>query len=197
MLFVLALALTALVCAALYAAARMVTSVWALIPVAVAGMAVCLEPCSLIANDLLVSSAALCLGIFIGQWIRFRSLLAVALATAAVVDAASFISGPTRYLIGGKTRALAYLAICMRVDRHVYAAAGVGDLILLTACSIAMRNCRYAEWAAYALPLSAILGALALGLSMGPLPFLPFLAAAVLLYQYLAKDAPRRASTTG
>jgi hypothetical protein len=85
----------------------------------------------------------------------------------------------------------------MTLGNHVYAVVGIGDLVLLTACSIAIRNCRYPVWAAFALPLSGILGAQLLALSVGPLPALPFLAAAVLGYQYLAKDAPRRARTIG
>ena len=178
-----------MVCAALYFAARTIAAARSLILVAVAGAAAVLAPNSLVASDLLVSSGALCLGILIGQWIRSRAALAVIMATAAVVDVTSFFAGPTRYLLGGKTRALVYLAICMRVDHHVLAVAGFGDLVLVTACSIAIRNCRYPEWAAFTLPLSAMLGAQVLGLSIGPLPFLPFLAAATLSYQYLAKDA--------
>jgi hypothetical protein len=187
MLTVLALALTALVCAALYSAARKLTAVPALILVAVTGAATLLARDSLLATDLLVGSAALCLGILVGQRIRSRTALAVFVVAAAVADLTSFYAGPTRSLLGGKARALRYLAVCMTMDHHVYAVVGIGDLVILTAFSIAIRNCRYPEWAAFAVPLSGILGALWMALSVGPLPALPFLAAAVLLDQYLAR----------
>jgi hypothetical protein len=198
MLTVLSVALTGFVCVALYSAARKLTAALALILLVVTGAATLLIRDSLLATDLLVGSLALCLGMLVGQWIRSRTALAIFVVTAAVGDLTSFFAGPTRSLIGGSARALRYLAICMTLGNHVYAVVGIGDLVLLTACSIAIRNCRYPEWAAFALPLSGILGALLLALSVGPLPALPFLAAAVLGYQYLAKeDAPRRASTIG
>ena len=198
MLTVLSVALTGFVCVALYSAARKLTAALALILLVVTGAATLLIRDSLLATDLLVGSVALCLGMLVGQWIRSRTALAIFVVTAAVGDLTSFFAGPTRSLIGGSARALRYLAICMTLGNHVYAVVGIGDLVLLTACSIAIRNCRYPEWAAFALPLSGILGALLLALSVGPLPALPFLAAAVLGYQYLAKeDAPRRASTIG
>jgi hypothetical protein len=197
MLTVLSVALTGFVCVALYSAARKLTAALALILLVVTGTATLLIRDSLLATDLLVGSLALCLGMLVGQWIRSRTALAIFVVTAAVGDLTSFFAGPTRSLIGGSARALRYLAICMTLGNHVYAVVGIGDLVLLTACSIAIRNCRYPEWAAFALPLSGILGALLLALSVGPLPALPFLAAAVLGYQYLAKDAPRRARTIG
>jgi hypothetical protein len=198
MLTVLSVALTGFVCVALYSAARKLTAALALILLVVTGAATLLIRDSLLATDLLVGSLALCLGMLVGQWIRSRTALAIFVVTAAVGDLTSFFAGTTRSLIGGSARALRYLAICMTLGNHVYAVVGIGDLVLLTACSIAIRNCRYPEWAAFALPLSGILGALLLALSVGPLPALPFLAAAVLGYQYLAKeDAPRRASTIG
>ena len=198
MLTVLSVALTGFVCVALYSAARKLTAALALILLVVTGAATLLIRDSLLATDLLVGSLALCLGMLVGQWIRSRTALAIFVVTAAVGDLTSFFAGPTRSLIGGSARALRYLAICMTLGNHVYAVVGIGDLVLLTACSIAIRNCRYPVWAAFALPLSGILGALLLALSVGPLPALPFLAAAVLGYQYLAKeDAPRRASTIG
>ena len=197
MLTVLSVALTGFVCVALYSAARKLTAALALILLVVTGAATLLIRDSLLATDLLVGSLALCLGMLVGQWIRSRTALAIFVVTAAVGDLTSFFAGPTRSLIGGSARALRYLAICMTLGNHVYAVVGIGDLVLLTACSIAIRNCRYPEWAAFALPLSGILGALLLALSVGPLPALPFLAAAVLGYQYLAKDAPRRARTIG
>jgi hypothetical protein len=136
---------------------------------------------------LFVFFAALFLGILIGRAILSRVALGALVSAAAAADLTSFFAGPTRTLLTGHARVLRYLAICIAIRGHVYAVIGIGDLVLVTACCVAMRRCQYSDWAAFLIPMSGILGALALALAVGPLPALPLLALVVLAYQFLTR----------
>lgn len=185
------LLVAALACMGMSAGARLVAPLCTkklavALALAVAGAAVliALDPTSLFVTNLLVGTAGLLGGALIGRHIPSLKVLAVALVLAAGADCASFLFGPTHLAMQaagtGMAPMMAYLSISVPIHERLYSVIGLGDLWIFTACVAATRRLGWPERAAILAPLTGVLAAVAVGLAVGPVPALPFLAAAVL-----------------
>ncbi len=191
------LLVTTLSCVALYAGARATAAVrtgrfvsTGVVTLAALALSLAANPANLIVSDLLVVMMGLLGGVLIGRHIVTRKVLAVAVTCAAAADCASFFFGPTHFVMRqaagiGAEPLIAYLSVSVPIHAHLYSVIGLGDLWIFTACVSAALKLGWPRQAALLVPLAGILAAVAAGTIFGALPALPFLAAAVLVYQAL------------
>lgn len=154
-----------------------------LLVVAGAGSLCLAWPKNLLASNALVLAAGASAGIWLGRFLRSElSLLAFTYA-AAVVDLASVMFGPTRWLIESKARGgvspLRYLAVCAHAGGKLLAVIGAGDVLLVAAIARAMAGLGYRLQTVLLVALAGMLSATLVGLAWRPMPGIPFLAAAV------------------
>lgn len=151
---------------------------------------------SLLETNLAVAAAGLLGGALIGRHIPTVNVLAVALVLAAGADCGSFLFGPTHFAMKqaagtGMAPLMAYLSISIPIHARLYSVIGLGDLWIFTACVASTRRLGWPERAAVLAPLLGILAAVAIALAVGPVPALPFLAGAVLIYAFFCRARRR------
>lgn len=123
-------------------------------------------------------------GALIGGFLATASSLASFSVAAAIVDVYSVLRGPTRALVEGagqRPELMDWLVIQLPTAERGVGVIGVGDLLVAAAMTTALRGLGIGTGAAVGAPTIALTIAMIAGLALGPLPGLPFLAAATLL----------------
>lgn len=130
-------------------------------------------------------------GGLLGMTLRTRpSLISFAIA-AAIVDVYSVLRGPTRALLTsaeGRPELMHWLVVGIPTDERVVGVVGAGDLLLAAALATALRGLGSSTAEALTAPAAALAVAMVAGLVLGPLPGLPFLAAATLVALWLRRS---------
>lgn len=146
-------------------------------------------------TNLLVLTLALAAGLLLARHIGSIGALSMLLAMAATVDVVSVPSGASRWLTQARHNdawpVLQFLAVSLKLQSRLVPVIGVTDLMFFTACVSVLRRAGWPEVSSLLVPLLSLLAALAVGLSAGFTPALPFLALGVVAYAY-----SRRAGST-
>jgi hypothetical protein len=152
------------------------------------------RPPLLLLSNAIVFAVSAVVAVVLGQGLGDRRSLAAFALAASLADILSFLFGPTRALLdrfGGATGALvAYLTVAIPYTGQTLPVAGIGDLILLGVFFLGLRRLGYSFVASCAVPTLGLLAALAVGLAVGGIFGIPFMAAAVLLYTSARRPPP-------
>jgi hypothetical protein len=147
------------------------------------------------AADILILLLSIAAGKVIGGIVKSRQALAVFCITLAVMDLLSFYFGPAASLISnyrnGNRLALQFLSLSVPLGGEVQPIMGIGDTMTLASVYAALIGLRVPAGRSFLIPLAGLSAALAVGLAVGGICALPFLAAAVILYLAVpARAAP-------
>jgi hypothetical protein len=138
---------------------------------------------------------------WIGPSIRSHGALIAFLAVVAIVDFLSFSGGLTASISETYRRTgegpLLYLSVSVPLENHLQPIAGVSDFMIGAAVAIAMRQLRFSRLEAIAAPLSGLLGAMVIGIIVGGIYALPFLALSVGGWTWVRRNSTPRQSPTG
>jgi hypothetical protein len=145
-----------------------------------------LEPSWWLACDAAVVAMALVAGIMIGSTLRSGPAVIAFCVAAALVDVLSFSGGLTRTIVdsyqSGDNRVLMYLSITAPVGGSIRPIVGIGDLIILAGLFAGFNHLRDRGWMPFAVPVGGLVLALGVGLAVGGVPALPFIAAITVVY---------------
>jgi hypothetical protein len=150
-----------------------------------------------IIGDLLILLLSISAGRLIGGGIHSPQALVVFCATLAVMDLVSFYLGPTASLVSkfhqGNSLPLQYLCISIPLGTFIQPILGIGDVMALACTYAALIQLKYPPLPILLVPLAGLLAALAVGLAVGGIFALPFLAAAVIAYVWIDHKISHRA----
>jgi len=142
--------------------------------------------------DLIILLVAALGGAGLGLFISSKSSLVVFVIAAGVVDIYSVKGGITSKLINnykdGTSDLLNYLVISIPVDGNLKPIVGIGDYFILAAICFAMIRLGYNKPLLLAAPLSGLLIALIVGLFIGGIYAIPFIALTTIIYVSLVKS---------
>lgn len=143
---------------------------------------VALHPSAWLVIDMAELAGAVGGVILVEGALQSQRAVAVFLTTAAVADAVSMAGGISKTLIdgfrGGSSHALEYLALLVPVHGSVAAIIGITDLFLTGTAAVALMRLKLGRVAVFGTVVCGLLTALATGLWLGPMPAIPFVAAA-------------------
>lgn len=133
-----------------------------------------------------VFAVAVFLGSTLGWLVRSRVALVSFCLAAAVADVLSFYGGPTARLTeafrSDSNDLLRYLCLSLPIQDSLRPIVGIGDLIILGTIYFAFHSLGHRGAAAFAAPASGLLLALVVGLAVGTVFAVPFIAATTLGY---------------
>ncbi|MGB7539737.1 MAG: hypothetical protein WBM17_14440 [Anaerolineales bacterium] len=139
-----------------------------------------------IVGDILILLLSISAGKILDGMIKSRQALIVFCLTLAIMDLASFYFGPTASLVKsyreGNTLLLQYLSICIPTETGIQPIMGIGDTMALATTYAILIQLRYPGGWAFLVPLAGFLIAMAVGLQVGGIFALPFLAGALIVY---------------
>ncbi len=164
---------------------------WALFAVSVLGYAalLALQPGSWFVSDVAVLAVAILFGATLGNTLSSRQALSVFVVVAASMDLYSFSGGLTARIIAeyrsGTSLLLQYLSLSIPGGARIIPVVGVGDLIILGGIYASLRRLRYPAWECFIAPWLGLIAALVVGLIVGGIYALPFVALAVISYVWL------------
>ncbi len=149
-----------------------------------------------IAGDVLILVLSLSAGRLIGGMVKSWQALIVFCLTMAAVDLFSFYFGPTASLIQsyrlGNSLPLQYLSVSVPMGDEIQPVMGIGDAMAVSSAYAILIRLRYpAGWAFFA-PLAGLLIALAVGLAVGGIFALPFVAGTLIAYILIDQILSRR-----
>jgi hypothetical protein len=139
-----------------------------------------------IAGDILILVLSIAAGKILDGMIKsWRALIAFCL-TLAIMDLVSFYFGPTASLVEsyrqGNILLLQYLSICIPTETGIQPIMGIGDTMALATTYAILIQLRYPGGWAFIVPLAGLLIAMMVGLQVGGIFALPFLAGALIVY---------------
>ncbi len=140
--------------------------------------------------DVVVLVVAVALGSSLGLLIDSRVALASFCLAASVADVVSFYTGPTAELLeryrSGANDLLLYLCLSLPIQDTLRPIIGIGDLFILAAIYFVFHRLGHRGVAAFAAPVAGLLVALGVGVAVGGIFGVPFVAATTLAYLWLA-----------
>jgi len=127
-----------------------------------------------------------CLGFLLSRLLTSSAAVIAFLLTATVVDLLSFSGGFTDEILqayrSGESELLRFLAVFVNSEGGTRAVIGVGDLVILTASYLGFQRATASEVEPAFWLLGGLSAGLALGLLVGGLPGVPFVAAGALFF---------------
>lgn len=162
------------------------TSGWVAAPVLALYAVMCVvRPPVLWLSDALVFGAAVMAATLIARGIGSAGALVAFAITAGIADFVSFSFGVTKMILAANRSGgglLRYLAISVPLpDGRIAPIVGIGDLIILGVLMAVMRKLGWGR-ASLLVPAGGLAAALAVGLAVGGIYAVPFMAAAVVGY---------------
>ena len=150
------------------------------------------QPDNWFLSDVAVLAVAITIGSLVGISIASRpsrSALVVFLVTVALVDVISFSGGLTAKIIAdyreGSSVLLQFLSVSIPLNLRVMPVVGLGDLVIMGCIYVVLIRLAYPLWESFFAPLFGLLLALIVGLIIGGVYALPFVAGAVIGYVFL------------
>lgn len=163
----------------------------ALVAVALYAVLLVVRPANTSITNAAVLLTALLVGSFLGKLLVSPSALVSFCITAAVADIVSSLVGATAKLSQGfetgASALLQYLSLSFSVHGSLRPIVGISDLIIMTAIYFALRRTGQTGWLAFAAPAAGLLLALAVGLLVGGIAALPFIATTTVVYILLIR----------
>jgi len=154
------------------------------------GLLLYFRPSNLLLSNAIVLAVTTIGGTLIGIGITTRGAVVSFSIAASLADIMSFTVGPTRILqdrFGGAINSLiTYLTLTITVRGHVAPLIGIGDLMILSAYFVALRELGYSPWIAFGAPVIGVIVALLVGLVFGGAFGIPFMAVAVVVLLLLS-----------
>ncbi len=136
--------------------------------------------------------AAVAGGLLIARTLKSKAAVVAFCVTVGVVDFLSFSGGLTHHIImlfeEGRSRLLLYLAVTIPFQGALRPIVGIGDLVVLGALFTALARLGYPHARSLLGPVTGLVAALVLGLMVGGISALPFIAGGTILYVML--DTP-------
>jgi len=127
-----------------------------------------------------------CLGFLLSRLLSSSASVIAFLLTATVVDLLSFSGGFTNEILqayrSGESELLRFLVVLVNSEGGTRAVIGVGDLVILTASYVGFQRATGSEVEPAVWLLGGLSAALVLGLLVGGLPGIPFVAAGALFF---------------
>ena len=156
------------------------------------------RPPGLILADTAVMIVALSLGSLLGTLVGSLPALASFCIAGAVADIVSFEVGVTARLIAAYDRdasnVFQYLCLSVPVRGHPWPVVGIGDLVIVTAIVFALRRLGHRSAVAFAAPVGGLLLAVVVGMLVGGIFAIPFIAATTLAYVWFVRKRARGAA---
>ena len=149
------------------------------------------RPANLLITNVLVLLVALLVGSFLGKLFVNSSALVSFCITAAIVDIISSQVGITAKLSHafqtGSSPLLQYLSLSFSIHKSLHPIVGISDLVVITAIYFALRRAGQVGWLAFAAPAAGLLLALAVGLLVGGIAALPFIATTTVAFVMITR----------
>jgi hypothetical protein len=153
-----------------------------------------LKPGNWIVINLVVLVVAGLGGSGLGLLLKTKPSLLVFCIVASVVDIYSVTQGATSALIGefqaGTSQLLRYLAISGPVDGSIRPLVGIGDYFIISAIYFTLIRLGYKHPLLVLAPLLGLLLAIIIGLQVGGIFAIPFIAATTIAYLYWQERVP-------
>ncbi len=149
-------------------------------------LAVLWQPDNLFLSNSIVLITAVLAGSSLGLLLSSEpSVISFSIAAAAV-DIFSFSGGVTKNIItsyqSGESLLLRFLTISVPVQGNIVPVVGIGDLFILGGIYFSLKKLNYSDWESILVPLSGLLLALIIGLLIGGVFSIPFIALTVTIY---------------
>jgi len=149
------------------------------------------RPVSVFLSDtfMLLSAAPFC--VLLGRGIKTAPSIVSFSIAASIADIVSFNWGPTHYLVktAGQLDAaspLNLLAFSIVLKGNIYPVVGLGDFVFIGIYFLALRQIGAGSWAQFIIPTAGLLGALVVGILVGGIYAIPFMAAVVIGYLFFS-----------
>jgi hypothetical protein len=114
---------------------------------------------------------------------------------ASAADLYSYTRGATARISDnyqdGSSDLLTYLMISLPIEGRIQPLIGIGDLFIISTIYFALVRLAYKGPQLLLAPLSGLLIAIVIGLMVGGIFGIPFIAATTILYMFLANPAPQ------
>lgn len=140
-------------------------------------------------NNLIILASALFSGQLIGLSIRSKGAIITFCLAAAIVDGLSYTNGLTDSILtsysSGESELLLYLSITLPFGGATAPFIGIGDLVIITGLFSGFNMDGDAGKGAFLAPFSGLIMATTVGLFIGGVPALPFIAATTILYIWI------------
>jgi hypothetical protein len=138
--------------------------------------------------NLVVVSVAGIGGSGLGLFLNTRPSLIIFCVAASAVDIYSVTQGPTSALVEnyktGTSDLLRYFVVSMPIDGRTVPLVGIGDFFILSAIYFALMRLGYEKSQILLVPLLGLLLAIIVGLQVGGIFAIPFIAATTIAYLY-------------
>jgi len=149
------------------------------------------RPVSVILSDtfMLLSAASFC--VLLGRGIKTAPSIVSFSIAASIADIVSFNWGPTHYLVKAAEHVdaaslLNLMAFSIVLKGNTYPIVGLGDFVFLGIYFLALRQIGAGSWAQFIIPTAGLLGALVVGVLVGGIYAIPFMAAVVICYLFFS-----------
>ncbi len=153
------------------------------------GLLLWFQPGNWLLSDLVVLLVAVIIGHLIGTAIVSKPAFVTFLLTVALVDFLSFSGGLTAKIISdyreGNNLLLQFLSVSIPLNSKVIPIIGLGDLVVISSIYVGLIRLGYPRWESSLVPLVGLLLALMVGLAIGGVSALPFIAGIVISYVLL------------
>ena len=160
--------------------------VLAVAAVSLYGVFLFLMPENWILINLVVVSVAGIGGSGLGLLLKTRQSLVIFCIVASIVDIYSVAQGPTSAVVedykAGTSDLLRYLVISMPVDGSILPLVGIGDFLIISAVYFVLIRLKYDRLQLALVPLLGLLLAIIIGLQIGGIFAIPFIAATTIAY---------------
>jgi hypothetical protein len=137
-------------------------------------------------GDILILLLSISAGKILDGMIKSWQALIVFCLALAIMDIVSFYFGLTASLVEsyreGNTLLLQYVSICIPTGKGIQPIMGIGDTMAMATTYAILIQLRYPGGWAFLVPLAGLLVAMAVGLRVGGIFALPFLAGALIAY---------------
>lgn len=137
-------------------------------------------------SNMIVFLTSILAGSVIGTTISNESALIMYSLTAAVMDVLSFSRGLTNKLISsyqsGESLFVQYLVISIPSESGLILLIGIGDLLIVSGMFYALKQLNYSDIECFFIPFIGVLIALTIGLMIGGIAAIPFMALTVVSY---------------
>ncbi len=145
-----------------------------------------LQPQGLVLSNALLLVTSVLVGSLLGTTLGSEAALVTFAVTAAVVDLFSFSGGLTRSIVtsyrNGESLLLQYLSITVPVGSRIVPVIGIGDLVIVSCIFYCLKRLDHPDRDSLLVALGGLSIALGIGLVVGGMAAVPFLAGAVTVY---------------
>ena len=149
------------------------------------------RPVSVFLSDafMLLSAASFC--VLLGRGIKTAPSIVSFSIAASIADIVSFNWGPTHYLVKAAeqldpTSLLNLMAFSIVLKGNIYPIVGLGDFVFIGIYFMALRQIGVGSWAQFIIPTVGLLGALVVGVLVGGIYAILFMAAVVIGYLFFS-----------